>query len=89
MFGHYINQNPRLPQFFAYIPVELVTEDESYSLVFFSSNRITRDGMELLSRVLRNNTMISHLDLSNNRLECEGARHLAIAIGHSNTNLRR
>lgn len=43
--------------------------------------------MELLARVLRNNTAITHLDLSNNRLECPGAKFLADALAHANTNL--
>lgn len=43
--------------------------------------------MELLARVLKNNTSLTHLDLSNNRLECPGAKFLAEALAHANTNL--
>ncbi|XP_059158900.1 leucine-rich repeat-containing protein 34-like isoform X2 [Physella acuta] len=52
-----------------------------------SCNRITRDGVKELSKVLKLNTALRVLDLSFNRLEDDGAMHLAEAIGPYNTTL--
>jgi len=48
-------------------------------------NRITRDGMKELAKVLKLNTALKVLDLGYNRLEDDGAISLAEAIGTYNT----
>ena len=55
--------------------------------ISYFSNRITRDGVKELAKVLKKNTAIKKLDLSYNRLEDDGAMHLAEAISTYNTNL--
>ncbi|XP_005099273.1 leucine-rich repeat-containing protein 34 isoform X2 [Aplysia californica] len=50
-------------------------------------NRITRDGMKELAKVLKLNTGLKCLDLGYNRLEDDGAISLAEAIGTYNTTL--
>ena len=57
-----------------------------WSTVSFS-NRITRDGVKELAKVLKRNTAIKQLDLSYNRLEDDGAMHVAEAVATYNTNL--
>ena len=52
------------------------------------SNRITRDGVKELAKVLKHNTAIETLDLGYNRLEDDGAIHIADAIATLNTNLK-
>ena len=56
------------------------------NMVYFS-NRITRDGVKELAKVLKRNTAIKQLDLSYNRLEDDGAMHVAEAVATYNTNL--
>ena len=51
------------------------------------SNRITRDGMKQLAKLLKKDTALEVLDLSYNRLEDDGAVYLAEAIATFNTNL--
>ena len=51
------------------------------------SNRITRDGVKELAKVLKRNTAIKQLDLSFNRLEDDGAMHVADAVATYNTTL--
>ena len=53
--------------------------------VFSYSNRITRDGVKELAKVLKLNTALKVLDLGYNRLEDDGAIHLAEAVGTYNT----
>lgn len=50
-----------------------------------SCNRITRDGVKELAKVLKLNTALKVLDLGYNRLEDDGAIHLAEAVGTYNT----
>ena len=60
-----------------------------YLPVFVSySNRITRDGALEISKVLKENTAIEILDLGYNRLEDDGACHIAEALKTYNTNLQ-
>ena len=61
--------------------------DIKHLIKIFFSNRITRDGMKELAKVLKRNTAIRQLDLSFNRLEDDGAMHAAEAIATLNTNL--
>lgn len=52
------------------------------------SNRITRDGAVYLEAMLEKCGLL-RLNLAFNRLENEGAGHLATALLHSNSKLRR
>lgn len=52
------------------------------------SNRVTRDGALELAKVLKENTAIEILDLGYNRLEDDGACHIAEALKTFNTNLQ-
>ena len=59
-----------------------------YYLSVSYSNRITRDGALEISKVLKENTAIEILDLGYNRLEDDGACHIAEALKTYNTNLQ-
>ena len=59
-----------------------------YYLFVSYSNRITRDGALEISKVLKENTAIEILDLGYNRLEDDGACHIAEALKTYNTNLQ-
>jgi len=56
--------------------------------LYSNSNRITRDGARFLGEFLRKDTPLRHLDLAYNRLEDDGAKHIAEALMLSNTNLK-
>lgn len=51
------------------------------------SNRITQDGTKELAKVLKKNTALQVLDLGFNRLEDDGAKHLADALATYNSTL--
>lgn len=53
-----------------------------------SSNRITRDGAVHIPAMLEK-CSLARLNLAFNRLEDEGAGHIATALLHSNSKLRR
>ena len=44
------------------------------------SNRVTRDGVRLLAKVLKQNPTLEVIDLSYNRIEDEGAVYLSEAV---------
>jgi hypothetical protein len=61
---------------------------KKHCLTYLLQQRITRDGVEELSKVLQKNTAIETLDLGFNRLEDDGAIHIANALATLNTNLK-
>ena len=56
--------------------------------MFINSNRITRDGAVYIASMLEKCGLL-RLNLAFNRLEDEGAGHIATALLHSNSKLRR
>lgn len=62
----------------------LLKEKACFSLInmfmIYFSNKITRDGVERLAELLKTNTTLEILDLTSNRMEDEGAIHLAKTI---------
>lgn len=52
------------------------------------SNKLSRDGAHHLSVLLCVNTPLTHLDISNNRIEDEGLVYLCQALATTNTNLK-
>ena len=56
---------------------------------YYCSNKLSRDGARHLSVLLRVNTPLSQLNISNNRIEDEGLVHISQALATENTNLQR
>ena len=55
----------------------------------YYSNKLSRDGARHLSVLLRMNTPLSQLNISNNCIEDEGLVHISQALATKNTNLER
>lgn len=56
-------------------------------LYYLIRNRIARDGGVALARCLRNQPLITILDISSNRIQCEGAVAIANALKEANGRL--
>jgi len=63
-------------------------EEKKKKILHIFSNRITRDGAVYLAPMLEKCGLL-RLNLAFNRLENEGAGHLATALLQSNSKLRR
>lgn len=57
-------------------------------MIYFFSNKITRDGIKCLADLLKTNTALEILDLTSNRMDDEGAIHLAETIHTYNSSLK-
>ena len=70
------------------VVISLFTNTGEFLIRIIYSNRITRDGTKELAKVLKENTAIETLDLGYNRLEDDGAMHIADALATMNTTLK-
>ena len=57
--------------------------------IFYDSNSLSRDGARHLSVLLQHNTPLTHLDISNNRIEDEGLVHISNVLANANRQLTK